>query len=286
MRLLIGAVLTILAAACASTATPSPSSTAVGPPVGTFATDRAVLGLCVAVRVDAGTLQNGVATAWYWDPGASGDCSSRTSGLVAATAGAGSASAITELRVSIPEMSGPSRQMRFAVQRSPGGLSGTVTTNTEASAVRLVAVATVDPTFQPAPTPTTATTAASPTSEAIFPTPSTTVWLPGGPDRPPTAVINRDPLPLCGVVGPAGSATVRQCVLDAYQAGYGAEMVMEDGPLTVILRVLPGHHVETIYRTTSPNLPDLWEIASCGTPRAPELNATDIGVNCGPLTAL
>jgi hypothetical protein len=156
VRLLIGAALTILAAACASTATPSPSATTVGPPVGTFATDRAVLGLCVAVRVDADTVQSGVANAWWWDQGDSGDCSSRTSGVVSGTARVAAAGAFTELSVSIPEMSGPSEEMRFAVEPSPGGLTGTVTTKTATSAVRMVLVATVDPTSQPAPTPSTA----------------------------------------------------------------------------------------------------------------------------------
>jgi hypothetical protein len=156
VRLLIGAALTILAAACASTATRSPSATTVGPPVGTFATDRAVIGLCVAVRVDSDTMHSGVASAWWWDRGASGDCSSRTSGVVSGTARVTAAGAFTELTVSIPEMSGPSEEMRFAVEPSPDGLTGTVTTKTATIAVRLVPVATVDPTSQPAPTPSTA----------------------------------------------------------------------------------------------------------------------------------
>jgi hypothetical protein len=156
VRLLIGAALTILAAACAGTSTPSPSAATVGPPVGTFATDRAVLGLCVAVKIDADTVQNGVANAWWWDQGGSGDCSSRTSGVVSGTARVALAGAFTELSVAIPEMSGPSEEMKFAVEPSPGGLTGTVATNTAASAVRLVLVATVDPTSEPAPTPSTA----------------------------------------------------------------------------------------------------------------------------------
>jgi hypothetical protein len=156
VRLLVGAALAILAVACASPAAPSPSVTTAGPPVGTFATDRAVLGLCVTVRVDGDTVQSGVANAWWWDPGVGGDCSSRTSGVVSGTAGVAAAGAFTELSVSIPEMSGPSEEMRFAVEPSPGGLTGTVTTKTATSAVRLVLVATVDPTSQPAPTPSTA----------------------------------------------------------------------------------------------------------------------------------
>jgi hypothetical protein len=158
VRLLVAAALSILAAACASTATPSPSTSSAGPPVGTFATDRAVLGLCVAVRVDADTVQSGVANAWYWDQGASGDCSSRASSVVSATARVAAAGASTELTVAIPEMSGPSEEMTFAVEPGPVGLTGTVTTKTATSAVRLVLVATVDPTGQPAPTPSTAGT--------------------------------------------------------------------------------------------------------------------------------
>ena len=156
MRLLVGAALTVLTAACASTLTPSPSATAAGQPAGTFATERAVVGLCVAVALDVDTMQRGVANAWWWDPGGSGDCSSRASGVVSGTARVAAAGAFTELTVSIPEMNGPSEEMRFAVVPSPGGLTGTVTTKSAASAVRLVPVAAVDPTTQPAPTPRTA----------------------------------------------------------------------------------------------------------------------------------
>lgn len=151
MRLLFGAVLSIFAAACASTVAPSPSPTSAERPVGTFATDRAVLGPCVAVRVDADALQTGLGNAWWWEQGSSGDCSTRTSDVVSATARVASAGAVTELTVSIPEMGGTSNDMRFSVGSSPDGLSGTVSTKSATSDVRFVPVAKVDPAFQPVP---------------------------------------------------------------------------------------------------------------------------------------
>ena len=151
MRLLIGAVISIVAAACATTVVPSPSAIPPGRPSGMFVTDRAVHGICVAIRVDADAFQNGAASAWWWDQGNSGDCSSRTSDVASATARVASANAITELMVSIPQRSGTSEDMTFAVGSSTDGLTGTVSTKTATSAVRLIPIATVDPTFQPVP---------------------------------------------------------------------------------------------------------------------------------------
>lgn len=151
MRLLFGAVLSIVAAACASTVAPSPSALTSGRLVGTFATDRAALGPCVAVRVDADALQTGVGNAWWWEQGSSGDCSTRTSDVVSATARVASAGAGFEFTISIPTMSGTPEDMRFAVRANTDGLAGTVSTKSGTSPVRLVPITNVDPTFQPVP---------------------------------------------------------------------------------------------------------------------------------------
>jgi hypothetical protein len=151
VRLLIGAVIVILAAACARTVPPSPSATTAGRILGTFATDRAVLGPCVAIRVAADALQTGAGNAWWWDQGSSGDCSTRTSDVVSATARLASAGAMTEPTLSIPAMDGTSEDMTFALKPSTDGLTGTVTTKTATSAVRFVPIARVDPTLQPVP---------------------------------------------------------------------------------------------------------------------------------------
>jgi hypothetical protein len=151
VRLLFVAVISLVAAACTTTVVPSPSAIAAGRPIGTFATDRAVLGACVAVRLDADALQSGTASAWWWDQGSSGDCSSRTSDVVSATARIAPAGPLTEFTVSIPNMGGTSEDMLFAVGSGTDGLPGTVSTTTATSPVRLIPVARVDPTFRPVP---------------------------------------------------------------------------------------------------------------------------------------
>jgi hypothetical protein len=151
VRLLFVAVMSLAAAGCATPVTPSPSATTADRPIGIFVTDRAVLGTCIAVRLGADTLHTGEASAWWWDQGSSGDCSSRTSDVVSTTARIASAGAVTVLTISIPNMDGTSEDMRFAVGSRPDGLAGTVSTKSATSPVRFIPVASVDPTFRPMP---------------------------------------------------------------------------------------------------------------------------------------
>ncbi len=112
-----------------------------------------------------------------------------------------------------------------------------------------------------------------------------TVWLPNDPDIVPAEVVNRTPLPLCGVVGAVQSSTVRSCILDALADGRAAEMVMElprTGMSTVlILRVLPGQRAEMYTGSPGPGLRRLWELSPSCKVAAATRNATDLSVDCG-----
>ena len=76
----------------------------------------------------------------------------------------------------------------------------------------------------------------------------------------PAAVVNRSPLPFCGVEQGAGpavtvNAEVRGCFLGAYRDGTGAEyasiqMTIEGDPIATIMRTLSGGGVELLIDST------------------------------------
>ncbi len=102
-------------------------------------------------------------------------------------------------------------------------------------------------------------------------------WLPSwaAPDTP-AAVINRSPLPFCGVEQGAGpgvtvNAEVRGCFLGAYREGTGAEyasiqMTIEGDPIATIMRTLPGGGVELLIDSTQDQYgEDHWRRITCRT---------------------
>jgi hypothetical protein len=100
-------------------------------------------------------------------------------------------------------------------------------------------------------------------------------WLPSWatPDTP-AAVIDRSPLPFCGVeqgTGPAVTvnAEVRGCFLGAYREGTGAEyasiqMTIEGDPIATIMRTLPGGGVQLLIDSTQDQYgEDHWRQITC-----------------------
>jgi hypothetical protein len=96
-----------------------------------------------------------------------------------------------------------------------------------------------------------------------------------GPDIP-AEVINRSPLPFCGVEQGAGpgvtvNAEVRGCFLGAYREGTGAEyasiqMTLEGDPIATIMRTLPGGGVELFIDSTQDQYgEDHWRRITCRT---------------------
>ena len=132
----------------------------------------------------------------------------------------------------------------------------------------------------PAPSaPTSASSVAQPGSLAptVSASPVAVAWLPSWatPETPAT-VINRSPLPFCGVEQGAGpgvtvNAEVRGCFLGAYREGTGAEyasiqMTIEGDPIATIMRTLPGGGVELLIDSTQDQYgEDHWRRITCRT---------------------
>jgi hypothetical protein len=120
----------------------------------------------------------------------------------------------------------------------------------------------------PAPAPSVSDPASSvaPTdsvapADVAAASPVATAWLPSwATPETPAAVIDRSPLPFCGVEqgtgpGPTVNAEVRGCFLGAYRDGSGAEyasiqMTIEGDPIATIMRTLPGGGVELLIDST------------------------------------
>ncbi len=114
----------------------------------------------------------------------------------------------------------------------------------------------------PAPTPSASTSVSSVASTGLASaSPVAAAWLPSWATLDtPAAVIDRSPLPFCGVEQGAGpgvtvNAEVRGCFLGAYRDGSGAEyasihMTIEGDPNATIMRTLPGGGVELLIDST------------------------------------
>jgi hypothetical protein len=132
----------------------------------------------------------------------------------------------------------------------------------------------------PAPGPS-ASTSASPVgptgsgSASVSPEPA--AWLPSwATPATPAAVVDRSPLPFCGVEQGAGpgvtvNSEVRGCFLGAYRNGSGAEyasihMTIEGDPIATIMRTLPGGGVELLVDATQDQYgEDHWRRITCRT---------------------
>ena len=128
----------------------------------------------------------------------------------------------------------------------------------------------------PAPTATTSSPSLAPTDLASASRVAGS-WLPPWttPDGP-AAIVNRAPLPFCGVeqgTGPAVAvnAEVRGCFLGAYRDGTGAEyasiqMTIEGDPIATIMRTLSGGGVELLIDSTQDQYgEDHWRRITCRT---------------------
>ncbi len=120
-------------------------------PAGTFATDRALIGPCIAFELGGGTLAGDAVNAWWWDEGASGDCTTRTSDVVRTQARTDVAGEAIRVTVPIPLMDGTSREIGLVVAPDGDGLAGTVADGRQSAAVQLVRVSEVDPESRPVP---------------------------------------------------------------------------------------------------------------------------------------
>ncbi len=120
-------------------------------PAGTFATDRALIGPCIAFELGGGTPAGDAVNAWWWDEGASGDCTTRTSDVVRTQARTDVAGEAIRVTVPIPLMDGTSREIGLVVAPDGDGLAGTVADGRQSAAVQLVRVSEVDPESRPVP---------------------------------------------------------------------------------------------------------------------------------------
>ncbi len=120
-------------------------------PAGTFATDRALIGPCIAFELGGRASVGDAVNAWWWDQGASGDCSTRTSDVVRTKARTVVAAESIRVTIPIPLMGGTDREINVVVGASGDGLAGTVSDGRESAAVRLVRVSEVDPESRPVP---------------------------------------------------------------------------------------------------------------------------------------
>jgi hypothetical protein len=135
----------------------------------------------------------------------------------------------------------------------------------------------------PAPAPSASTSASSVApagsvaSTGLASASPAAAWLPSWatPDTP-AAVIDRSPLPFCGVEQGAGpgvtvNSEVRGCFLGAYRDGSGAEyasihMTIEGDPIATIMRTLPGGGVELLVDATQDQYgEDHWRRITCRT---------------------
>lgn len=132
-------------------ALPSPSDLATPSPAGTFATGRALIGPCIAFELGGRASVGDAVNAWWWDQGASGDCSTRTSDVVRTKARTVVAAESIRVTIAIPLMGGTDREINVVVGPSGDGLAGTVSDGRESAAVRLVRVSEVDPESRPVP---------------------------------------------------------------------------------------------------------------------------------------
>lgn len=80
-RMTAGLVAVCTVVGC-STVQPPTVTPRTASPTGTFATDRALIGPCVAFELGGRASVGDVVNAWWWDEGASGDCTTRTSDVV------------------------------------------------------------------------------------------------------------------------------------------------------------------------------------------------------------
>jgi hypothetical protein len=92
-----------------------------------------------------------------------------------------------------------------------------------------------------------------------------THWAPPPETLPPPSLVLRTPLPPCGVVVGIPVREERTCILDAYEAGRGAELVTELGPEQfVLIRVHPGRRVIVIRSLrTMPQRQVTWVAEAC-----------------------
>jgi hypothetical protein len=92
-----------------------------------------------------------------------------------------------------------------------------------------------------------------------------TPWAPPAEALPPASLMSRTPLPSCGVVVGPPVREDRACILEAYEAGRGAELVVELTPAQfVLIRVHPGRRIILIRNLRpSPSRPFAWFAETC-----------------------
>jgi hypothetical protein len=136
-----------------------------------------------------------------------------------------------------------------------------------------------------APTPSTSTPPSSiGANGSATASPAAAAWLPSwATPETPAAVVNRSPLPFCGVEQGAGpgvtvNAEVRGCFLGAYRDRAGAEyasiqMTIEGDPIATIMRTLPGGEVELLIDSTQDQYGEAqWRRITCRTIRIDSRN--------------
>jgi len=120
-------------------------------PVGTYRTNQAVAGdPCFAFENPSATYEETTAIrAWSWDPGAGGDCRTRSSDIAQTTAQiVPRADVGYDLALRIEIRPGETREIRVALHVSGGSLAG-VAVSANNAPVFFTSVEAVDPTFAP-----------------------------------------------------------------------------------------------------------------------------------------
>jgi hypothetical protein len=92
-----------------------------------------------------------------------------------------------------------------------------------------------------------------------------TPWAPPAEALPPAPLLGRTPLPSCGVIVGIPGREDRRCILEAYEAGRGAELVLELTPEQfVVIRVHPGRRIIVIRNLRpGPSRPFTWFVETC-----------------------